>query len=89
MKCASCGATELIHDTRDQPYINKGEQTVISHVTGDQIAGFNPQFAAPFLQFQPQITVQQPTDPDDDDVGRAQWRASGPAVPGAARSGSP
>jgi HTH-type transcriptional regulator / antitoxin MqsA len=34
MKCPSCGATELIHDTRDLPYINKGEQTVISHVTG-------------------------------------------------------
>ncbi len=35
MKCPSCGATELIHDTRGQPYINKGEQTVISPVTGD------------------------------------------------------
>ena len=35
MKCPSCGATELTHNTRDQPYINKGEQTVISHVTGD------------------------------------------------------
>ena len=35
VKCPSWGATELLHDTRDQPYINKGEQTVISHVTGD------------------------------------------------------
>jgi HTH-type transcriptional regulator/antitoxin MqsA len=35
MRCPSYGAAELIHDTRDLPYINKGEQTVISHVTGD------------------------------------------------------
>jgi HTH-type transcriptional regulator/antitoxin MqsA len=35
VKCPSCGATELIHDTRDQPDINKGEQTAIPDVTGD------------------------------------------------------
>jgi HTH-type transcriptional regulator/antitoxin MqsA len=35
VKCPSCGATELIHDTRGQPYINKGEQTAIPDVTGD------------------------------------------------------
>jgi HTH-type transcriptional regulator/antitoxin MqsA len=35
VKCPSCGATELIHDTRDLPYVYKGEQPVISHVTGD------------------------------------------------------
>jgi HTH-type transcriptional regulator/antitoxin MqsA len=29
------GATELIHDTRDQPYTYKGETTVITAVTGD------------------------------------------------------
>jgi len=35
MKCPSCGATALIHDTRDLPYIYKGEQTAIPDVTGD------------------------------------------------------
>ena len=35
MKCPSCGATELIHDTRGQPNINRGEQTAITDVTGD------------------------------------------------------
>lgn len=35
MKCPVCGAAELIHDTRDQPYTYKGESTVISSVTGD------------------------------------------------------
>ena len=27
MKCPCCGAAELIHDTRDMPYIYKGETT--------------------------------------------------------------
>ncbi|MEK7811770.1 MAG: type II toxin-antitoxin system MqsA family antitoxin [Pseudomonadota bacterium] len=35
MKCPVCGAAELIHDTRDLPYIYKGETTTISAVTGD------------------------------------------------------
>ena len=35
MKCPSCGAAKLIHDTRDMPYIYKGENTVIPAVTGD------------------------------------------------------
>lgn len=35
MKCPVCGAAELIHDTRDLPYIYKGETTVIAAVTGD------------------------------------------------------
>ena len=33
MKCPDCGAAELIHDTRDLPYIYKGETTVIPAVT--------------------------------------------------------
>lgn len=35
MKCPSCGAAELIHDTRDMPYTYKGKTTVISAVTAD------------------------------------------------------
>ena len=35
MKCPVCGAAELVHDTRDLPYIYKGETTVITAVTGD------------------------------------------------------
>jgi HTH-type transcriptional regulator/antitoxin MqsA len=35
MKCPCCGAAELIHDTRDMPYIYKGETTTIPAVTGD------------------------------------------------------
>ena len=35
MKCPCCGAAELIHDTRDQPYTYKGETTTIPSVTGD------------------------------------------------------
>ncbi len=34
MKCPSCGAAELVHDTRDVPYAYKGETTVIPSVTG-------------------------------------------------------
>jgi HTH-type transcriptional regulator / antitoxin MqsA len=33
MKCPVCGAAELIHDTRDLPYVYKGESTVIPAVT--------------------------------------------------------
>jgi HTH-type transcriptional regulator/antitoxin MqsA len=35
MKCPCCGATELIPDTRDIPYIYKGEATTIPAVMGD------------------------------------------------------
>ncbi len=35
MKCPVCGAAELVHDTRDQPYTYKGETTTIAAVTGD------------------------------------------------------
>ena len=35
MKCPNCGQAELIHDTRDVPYVYKGEQTVLPEVTGD------------------------------------------------------
>jgi HTH-type transcriptional regulator/antitoxin MqsA len=35
MKCPCCGAAELIHDTRDVPYIYKGDAMKISVVNGD------------------------------------------------------
>lgn len=35
MKCPACGAADLEHDTRDLPYIYKGNQTVIPAVTAD------------------------------------------------------
>jgi HTH-type transcriptional regulator / antitoxin MqsA len=35
MKCPVCGGAELVRDTRDMPYIYKGESTIISSVTGD------------------------------------------------------
>jgi HTH-type transcriptional regulator/antitoxin MqsA len=35
MKCPVCGAAELIHDTRDQPYTYKGVNIAIEAVTGD------------------------------------------------------
>ena len=35
MKCPSCAAAELVHDTRDMPYTSKGEATLIQAVTGD------------------------------------------------------
>jgi|TARA_Y100001001_G_scaffold141556_1_gene145639 HTH-type transcriptional regulator/antitoxin MqsA len=35
MKCAVCGAGELIRDTRDLLYTYKGETTLIAAVTGD------------------------------------------------------
>lgn len=34
MKCPSCAAAKLVKDTRDMPYTYKGENTVISAVTG-------------------------------------------------------
>ena len=35
MKCPSCATSELLHDTRDMPYIFKGESILIPAVTGD------------------------------------------------------
>lgn len=35
MKCPSCVAAELVFDTRDIPYIYKGESTIIPAVTGE------------------------------------------------------
>jgi len=35
MKCPVCGAAELIHDTRDQPYTYKGVTVTIESVSGD------------------------------------------------------
>lgn len=35
MKCPACAAAELVHDTRDLPYLYKGESTSIPVVTGD------------------------------------------------------
>jgi HTH-type transcriptional regulator/antitoxin MqsA len=35
MKCPSCGAAQLVHDTRDMPYTYKGETTLIPSATGD------------------------------------------------------
>jgi HTH-type transcriptional regulator / antitoxin MqsA len=35
MKCPSCGAAKLVHDTRDVSYTYKGESTFLPQVTGD------------------------------------------------------
>ena len=35
MKCPVCGGAELLRDTRDVPYVYKGESTEISALTGD------------------------------------------------------
>ncbi len=35
MKCPSCGAAKLVHDTRDLRFSYKGESTSIPGVTGD------------------------------------------------------
>ena len=35
MKCPICGLAELTRDTRDLPYVYKGESTVLPEVTGD------------------------------------------------------
>ena len=35
MKCPSCGAAKMVHDTRDVPYTYKGETTNLPQVTGD------------------------------------------------------
>jgi HTH-type transcriptional regulator / antitoxin MqsA len=35
MKCPSCGAADLLQDTRDTPYTYKGESTTLPAVNGD------------------------------------------------------
>ncbi|MDO9006032.1 MAG: type II toxin-antitoxin system MqsA family antitoxin [Aquabacterium sp.] len=35
MKCPTCAAAKLVHDTRDMPYTYKGESTTIPAVSGD------------------------------------------------------
>jgi HTH-type transcriptional regulator/antitoxin MqsA len=35
MKCPSCGEGKLVRDTRDIPYIYKGETTTIPTVRGE------------------------------------------------------
>jgi len=35
MKCPTCGAAELVHDTRDMAYSYQGEATTIPAVTAD------------------------------------------------------
>ena len=35
MKCPICAEANLLHDTRDLPYIYKGESTIIPGVEGD------------------------------------------------------
>lgn len=35
MECPSCGAAELVRDTRDMPYTYKSESTLIPAVTGN------------------------------------------------------
>jgi HTH-type transcriptional regulator/antitoxin MqsA len=35
MKCPSCGAAELVKDTRNMPYAYKGRSTTIEEVTGE------------------------------------------------------
>jgi HTH-type transcriptional regulator/antitoxin MqsA len=35
MKCPSCGGAKLVRNTRDIPYIYKGETTTIPAVRGD------------------------------------------------------
>lgn len=34
-KCPTCGAAELVHDTRDRAYSYQGESTTLSAVTAD------------------------------------------------------
>ncbi|MEW6345170.1 MAG: type II toxin-antitoxin system MqsA family antitoxin [Paraburkholderia sp.] len=35
MMCPSCAVAQLVRDTRDVPYVYKGEPTIIPAVTGD------------------------------------------------------
>lgn len=66
MKCPSCGAAELVHDTRDLPYIYKGEATAIPAVRGDFCpacdeavldAGESSRVSAAMLAFNKQVNA--------------------------------
>src|SRR4051794_13575777 len=35
MRCPVCGGAEIVRDTRDMPYLYKGESTTLPSVTGD------------------------------------------------------
>ena len=35
MRCPNCGAVELVQDTRNVPYVYKGEATTFEHISGD------------------------------------------------------
>jgi HTH-type transcriptional regulator/antitoxin MqsA len=35
MKCPTCAAAKLVHDTRDVPYTYKGKSTILPLVSGD------------------------------------------------------
>ena len=35
MKCPNCGMAELASDTRDMPYVYKGEATMFAQIAGD------------------------------------------------------
>ena len=63
MKCACCGAAELIHDTRDMPFIYKGETTTIPAVTGDFFTAHStPRQTSHSLQRSLHFTVQRKPD---------------------------
>lgn len=66
MKCPSCGAAELVHDTRDLPYTYKGEATAIPAVVGDFCsacgeavldAGESSRVSAAMLAFNKQVNA--------------------------------
>lgn len=66
MKCPSCAAAKLVHDTRDMPYTYKGESTVIPAVTGDFCpacgeavldAGESMRTSTAMLQFNKQVNA--------------------------------
>lgn len=66
MKCPSCAATKLVHDTRDMPYTYKGESTLIPGVTGDFCprcgetildAAESARASAAMLEFNKQVNV--------------------------------
>ena len=35
MKCPKCGATKMVHETRDVRYVCKGKSIVLPQITGD------------------------------------------------------
>ena len=63
MKCPCCGAAELIHDTRDMPFIYTGETTTIPAVTGDFFTAHStPRQTSHSLQRPLHFTVQRKPD---------------------------